>query len=124
MRKRTEIALTAATILIAAFSVTAQRPRPDFNRTSNYDVQNYTIRASFDAAKKEVFGDTTVTFKPTKPDFRSIELDAVGLTFDTVKLDPSGNSLHYRTTATEVIVDLDKAYQPADTISIRFTYTT
>ncbi|HEY2847046.1 MAG TPA: hypothetical protein VGI80_04460, partial [Pyrinomonadaceae bacterium] len=64
----------------------AQRSRPDFNRYSDFDVQSYTIRASFDRAKKEVIGDTTVTFKPTKADFRSIELDSVGLTFTSVKL--------------------------------------
>ena len=118
------LAFSAATVLLAAFSVTAQRPRPDFNRYSDYDVQHYTIRASFDRAKKEVLGDTIVIFKPTKVDFRSIELDAVGLNFSSVKLDPSGQILQYRTTPTKVVVTLDKAYQPADTIAIRFVYTT
>lgn len=124
MRKRLGFVFTAATILFAAFSLPAQRARPDFNRYSNFDVQSYTIRASFDRAKKEVFGDTTVTFKPTKADFKSIELDAVGLTFSSVKLDPAGQTLQYRTTPTKIIVTLDKAYQPADTVAIRLVYTT
>src|SRR3982751_5194688 len=92
------IAFTAATVVFAAFSLAAQKPRPDFNRYSDFDVQSYTIRASFDRAKKEVLGDTTVSFKPTKADFKSIELDAVGLKFTSVKLDPSGQTLQYRTT--------------------------
>src|SRR5690242_70669 len=93
-------ALTAATILIAAFSVqlVAQKARPDFNRYSDFDAQSYTIRVSFDRAKKEVFGDTTVTFKPTKADLKSIQLDSVGMTFNSVKLDPSGQALQYKTT--------------------------
>jgi len=124
MRKRFAFVFTAATILFAAFSVPAQKARPDFNRYSDFDVQSYVIRASFDPAKKEVFGDTTVAFKPTKPDFRSIELDAVGLNFSSVKLDPSDQTLQYRTTPTKVIVTLDKSYQPADTVAIRFVYAT
>ncbi|MFL6375333.1 MAG: M1 family metallopeptidase [Pyrinomonadaceae bacterium] len=124
MRNRFAFVFTAATIVFAAFSGTAQKPRPDFNRYSDFDVQHYTIRARFDRAKKEVFGDTTVSFKPTKADFRSIELDAIGLNFTSVKLDPSGQNLQYRTTSTKVIVTLDKPYQPADTVAIRFVYTT
>jgi aminopeptidase N len=115
--------LSAAIISIAAFSVPAQKARPDFNRYSDYDVQHYTIRAKFDRVKKVVFGDTTVTLKPTKPDLRSVELDAVGLSFTSVKLD-GGNALAYKATPTKVTVTLDKAYQPADTIAIRFVYTT
>jgi aminopeptidase N len=122
-----KLAFTAAVLMIAAFCilhVAAQKARPDFNRYSDYDVQNYTIRASFDRAKKEIFGDTTVTFKPTKADFKSIELDAVGLNFTSVKLDAAGTSLQYKTTPAKVIVTLDKAYQPGDEVSIRFVYTT
>src|SRR3954454_3301588 len=96
------LAFTAATVLFAASSFAAQKQRPDFNRYSDFDVQSYTIRASFDREKKEVFGDTTVAFRPTKPDFRSIELDAVGLKFSSVKLDASGQILQYRTTPTKV----------------------
>ncbi|HTH51041.1 MAG TPA: M1 family metallopeptidase [Pyrinomonadaceae bacterium] len=115
--------LTAAVLSIAAFSVPAQKARPDFNRFSDYDVQHYTIRASFDRMKKQVFGDTTVTLKPAKSDLRSVELDAVGLNFSSVKLE-NGAALTFKTTPTKVVVTLDKAYQPADTISIRFKYST
>src|SRR3569623_3374868 len=107
MRKRFACIFTAATILIAAFSVLGQKPRPDFNRYSDFDAQSYTIRVSFDGAKKEVFGDTTVTFKPTKPDLKSIELDAVGMTFTSVKHDPTGQTLQYRNSATNIAITLD-----------------
>src|SRR5258708_10594779 len=106
------LALSAAVITIAAFSVDDQKSRPDFNRYSDYDVQHYTIRASFDRAKKEVFGDTTVTFRPTKADFKSIELDAVDLNFTSVKLDPSVASLRYKRTPPNFVATLANSYHP------------
>ena len=115
-----------AAVLAAAFSVPAfgQSPRPNFNRASDYDVQHYTIRASFDRAKKQVFGDTTVTLKPTKADLDSVTLDAVNLNFTSVKLDGSGTALTYKPSPTSVTVRLDRKYQPSETIAIRFVYTT
>jgi aminopeptidase N len=58
-----------------------------------------------------------------KAGFESVELDAVGLSFSAVTLDPSGIDLKYKTLAGKVIVALDKAYGPEDTIAIRFVYT-
>jgi aminopeptidase N len=112
----------AAVITIAAFSTYAQVPRRNFNRAQTFDAQNYTIRVSFDRAKKKVFGDTTVSLKPLTAAFRTVELDAVGLVFDSVGLEPSGASLKYQTLPRKVIVTLDKSYGPDDEISIRFKY--
>ena len=114
-------------LLFIAFcflSVSAQFPKPDMNRPRTYDVQNYIIRVSFDRPNKKVIGDTTVQFKPLKPGFTQAELDAVGLKFGSVTLDPSGTELKYRTTSDKVMVTLDKAYSPDDVISLRFKYTT
>ena len=109
--------------ILAAFSAFAQRPRPNFNRAQTFDAQNYTIRASFDRVNTKVFGDTTVSLKPLKANFQIVELDAVGLAFDSVKLESSGVDLKYKTLPGKVIVTLDKAYGPDDLISIRFKYT-
>jgi len=113
-------------LFIALFAIPAlaQFPKPDMNRARTYDVQNYVIRVSFDRPNKKVIGDTTVQLKPLKPGFTQTELDAVGLKFDSVTLDPSGAELKYRTTSDKVIVTLDKAYSPDDVISIRFKYAT
>ncbi|MFM9905312.1 MAG: M1 family metallopeptidase [Pyrinomonadaceae bacterium] len=117
------ISFSAAMLVVAAFSSFAQTARPDFNRAQSFDVQHYTIRASFDRSNKKVFGDTTVSLKPMKGDFRVVELDAVDFTFESVKLDPSGLDLQYKTSSNMVIVTLDKAYGPGDVIAIRFKYT-
>ena len=70
--KRSSSLNLAAIIVVAAFSAFSQTPRPDFNRPQTFDAQNYTIRASFDRVNKKVIGDTTVSLKPLKADFREI----------------------------------------------------
>ena len=115
---------TAAAIMLAAFCSFAQTTQTDFNREHNYDVQHYIIRASFERSTKKVMGDTTVSLKPTVPRLSTLELDAVGLKFESVKLDASMRDLSYKTTPTKIIVVLDRAYAPFESISIRFKYTT
>jgi len=112
----------AAIFVIAAFSIFAQAPRPDFNRPRTFDAQNYTIRASFDRSKEKVFGDTVVSLKPLKADFKSVELDAVDLAFESVKLEPSGIDLSYKAEPRKIVITLDRSYGPADLISIRLKY--
>ena len=114
-----------AAITFSAFttSLYAQPARPDFNRKSTYDALHYKIVASFDRAKHEVRGDTTVTLKPLAANFTTVDLDAVGLSFSQVTLEPSGKPLKYTTGEGQVIVTLDKPYAPSDTINIRLVYT-
>ncbi len=106
----------------AGVTVPAQRPTVNFTRAQTFDVQNYVIRASFDREHKKVFGDTTVSLKPLKASLSSVELDAVGLSFQTVKLDPAGTDLQYKAGPNTVVVTLDRAYEPNETVSIRFVY--
>ena len=105
-------------------SLTAQTPNRDFNRTSNYDVQNYIIRVSFDSKHKKVFGDTTVQLKPAAADFNSFELDAYDLVYDSVKLEPNGESLRFAAENGKIKIFLEKNYSPDDLISVRFKYST
>lgn len=121
-RKHSSHFLVAAILLIAAFSTFAQRPRVNFNRTQTFDAQHYLIRASFDRAHKKVLGDTIVSLKPLTAGFLTAELDAVGLDFESIKLEPSGIDLQYNVSLGKVSVTLDKTYGPDDVISIRFKY--
>src|SRR5258708_1221317 len=113
----------AAIFIFAALSIFSQGSRPDFNRASTYDVQNYTIRAGFDRVNKKVFGYTTVSLKPIKDGFREVTLDAEDMAFDSVKLEPAGTALKHHLIPGKIIITLDKAYGPADLIAIRFKYT-
>jgi len=124
MTSNRSIAFITSVLILASASVPSygQKSRANFNRPQTFDAQNYTIRASFDASQKKVFGDTTVSLKPLKPGFSVVELDAIDLTFESVKLEASGTDLQYRTDKGKVFVTLDKGYGPDDLISIRFKY--
>ena len=121
--KRTSV-FALLLIAVSAISLSAQAPRPDFNRKQTYDVQHYLIRTSFDQTKFVVNGDTTITFKPLASNFSSVEFDQAGLNFRSVKLDPAGTDLKFRTVGEKIIVTLDKPYGPNDTIAIRLIYST
>ncbi|MEP6946758.1 MAG: M1 family metallopeptidase [Acidobacteriota bacterium] len=114
----------AAILLLAALFADAQTStRPSFNRTSTFDVQHYTIRASFDRTKKEVAGDTTVELRPLADGFREFELDAEDMAFKVVSLEPSGTELKYSTSANSIRITLDRSYSPSETIAVRLKYT-
>ena len=115
------VAITLAVFIQVAIG---QSARPNFNRTSNYDVQHYVIRVSFDRAAKKVFGDTTIQLRPLKNGFGLVELDAADLNFEKITIDGNDTPLKFKTSGEKVVVTLDKAYNSGDLVSIRFKYTT
>jgi aminopeptidase N len=119
--------INARNALIAAFlfftlSAYAQTATDNFNRTSDYDVQHYILRVSFDRPKRAVIGDTTVRLKPLKEGFSRVTLDSVGISYTSVTDENSGASLKYRTEPGKIVVELGRAFSPQDTIGIRFAY--
>lgn len=116
-------ALFLAAFLFFTGGLNAQTARPDFNRTSDYDVQHYVLRVSFDRTNKKVIGDTTVRLKPVKDGLRQVTLDSVGIAYSSVTLENGGMPLSHRTQQGRITVDMDRAYSPSETIAIRFQYT-
>lgn len=116
-------ALFIAAFLFFNLNATGQTARPDFNRASDYDVQHYVLQVSFDRPKKRVIGDTTVRLKPLKNGFRQVTLDSADIAYTSVALETGGPQLNYRTQGGKVIVDLDRAYSPEETVAVRFHYT-
>ena len=102
--------------------VFAQTARQNFNRTRTFDVQHYLIRTSFDRANKTIFGETLVSLKPLKSGFNSVALDAANLNFESVKLEPEGTDLQFKTENDKIFVTLAKSYSPKDLIKIRLKY--
>lgn len=100
----------------------AQTPRPDFNRSQTYDVQHYTLRVKFDRPAKRVIGDATVTLKPLKSPMSQVTLDSAGIAYQSVRLSEGGSNLKYRLSGDKITVDLPRAYQPDETVAIRFNY--
>lgn len=99
-------------------SVAQMEVRPE--RT--YDVQHYLIRTDIDRKSKSISGDTTITLKPLKNGFESVRLDAVGLRFSSVTLEPGSKTLQFKTTETAVTISLDRSYNADELIKIRFRY--
>ena len=112
-------------LIIAVFlasTIQAQTSRPDFNRTSNYDVQHYVLRVSFDHERKKVNGDTVVRVKALKPGLREVVLDSVDISYTSVTADPGGTALKYKTDGDKIAVTLDRSYRTDEIIAIRFQY--
>jgi aminopeptidase N len=124
MNRKLSTALRSAAMLgFAAFSIFAQQPRANFDRPQTFDAQHYLIRTSFDRQNKKVIGDTTVTLKPLRASFRTFDLDAVGLKFESIRLEPEAANLQYTVSAGKVSITLPKIYGPDDTVSVRLRYT-
>jgi len=102
----------------------AQTVTPDFNRTRTFDVQHYLIRTSFDRKNKTIFGETTISLKPLKNGFNSVELDAANLKFESVKLESGEKDLQFETGNEKITIALGKDYSPKDLIKIRLKYST
>lgn len=88
-----------------------------------FDAQHYILRTRFDRKTKTVWGDETLTFKPLADGCREIRLDATGLAFDAVTLDGTATALTWRTEKPDKLaIKLDRAYNAADTVSVRLRY--
>lgn len=109
-------------VLTFSSPASTQAQRQNFNRERTYDVQHYTLRVSFDRKNKIVFGDTTVLLKPLQDNFKTLELDAAGLKFESVKLEAENKDLTYRQANSKIIISLDKPYQKGKEIAVRFKY--
>lgn len=121
MRKASLFILAVVTMLTASFSY-AQPARRDFNRPQTFDALHYVIRASFDRPRRRVIGETTITLKSLKADFRTIELDAIGISFDTVRLASNGAALKFVTRPGKIVVTLDRAYEAGEQLTIHLKH--
>ena len=112
--------LSIVSAAFLALFISANAQRPDFNPAQTYDAQHYLLNVRFDHDKRTVFGDVSVTIKPLKDGFREARFDAVGLKFESVKLDQK--NLKYKTDGKTITVTLDRAYKSGEDITIRFKY--
>lgn len=87
-----------------------------------YDVQHYLIRTRFDVSARTVIGDETVTLKPLSAGFSSFALDASDMRVESVALAPTGAELKWTQPPDKLSVNLDRAYGPTDTLSVRIRY--
>lgn len=110
-------------IIAAVVFVPAQTPTSNFNRTRTFDALHYEIRTTFDRKNRSIAGQTTVAFRPLVSGLASLELDSVGLTYNSVTLEPSSKPLRYRTIDGKIVVALDRGYASTETIRVKLAYT-
>lgn len=89
--------------------------------TRGYDVQHYVIRTSFDVPRKTVNGEVSITLKPLSANFKSFALDAEGMKIERVTLD-SGKALPSFQQQDKLLITLDRAYDPAESITVNIRY--
>ncbi|HUQ31565.1 MAG TPA: M1 family aminopeptidase [Pyrinomonadaceae bacterium] len=87
-----------------------------------YDVLHYTISTRFDAPNKTVIGDETIELKPLYEGFKSFTLDASSMKIEAVTLANSSTKLEWTQPPNKLVIALDRAYEPTETISVRIKY--
>jgi aminopeptidase N len=92
------------------------------NRERTYDVQHYIIRTGFERLTKTVKGDTTIRLKPLASGFKTFTLDAVNLQVQSIVHEETGKALVFKSDANQLQITLEKAFAPADLISVRIKY--
>lgn len=87
-----------------------------------FDAQHYLIRTRFDVPNKTVIGDETMTLKPLAANFNSFTLDAANMNIESVTLEGKNVPLRFTMSPDKLTINLDHAYAPTDTITIRIRY--
>lgn len=109
-------------------TATPQSPRGRMEGTFHtrpprtFDAQHYSIRTRFDVPNKTVIGDETVTLKPLAANFNSFTLDAANMNIESVTLEGKNAPLRFTASPDKLTINLDRAYAPAETITIRIRY--
>jgi aminopeptidase N len=103
------------------------RPLPptQYIPSHDYDVRHIRLDLSFDWEREQARGSATITFAPLAAPFRRVEFDAANMTFTSVRL-ASGAPLRFETDAAreKLRLTLDRAYRPADVITVVIDYHT
>jgi aminopeptidase N len=108
---------------------TAQQPRPfpptQYIRDHDFDTRHVALDLRFDWEREQLIGVETMSFKPLIANLKSIELDAADMTITSVKF-INGGPLQFEMDAVKqrLRIALDRAYQPADELTIVTEYRT
>ena len=112
---------TAIAVLLAVlfFAGPGLADRP-FAPPRDFDLQHSTIRMSFDADHRKIFGDVTHRVSMLHDGADRVTFDCVGLHMDSVTLD--GSPARFETTPSELIIQLPSPARSGDLHSIEIRY--
>jgi aminopeptidase N len=125
------LALTLCTTT-SLYAQTSQRPQAtqelppaQYIPSHDYDQRHIALDLRFDWEHEQAVGTATITFAPLRADLSRVEFDAGNMTFNSVKL-ANGTPLKYDSddAREKLAVTLDRAYQPADVVTVVIAYHT
>ena len=100
-------------------------PPPRYIPSHDFDTRHIALNLHFDWEQQQAIGTETITLAPLVKDLGKIELDAADMSFMSVKL-ASGTALKHEAEASKqkLWITLDRAYQPADEMTLVIDYHT
>jgi aminopeptidase N len=111
------IAIFFSSILFAQDVPPEQLPR---ERT--YDVIHYQLNVTIDEKSKTISGTNTITLVPIRPKLYAVKLDAADLNISEVSLSHKDLKCEVNKNKEYLLVTLDKAYTPSDTLRLTVAY--
>ncbi len=126
--------ICARTLAQTSAATQTRQPLPPvrYIPSHDYDTRNISLNLRFDWSRAQALGTATITFAPLVKDLRRVEFDAANMTFNSVKLASpnasiaAGASLQFAADKAhdKLLVNLDRAYQPTDILTIVIDYRT
>jgi len=100
-------------------------PPAQYVPSHDFDTRHIILNLHFDWEKQQAIGTETITLAPLVKELSKVELDAAEMTFSSIKL-ATGSGLKYETDAgkQKLWVTLDRAYQPAEELTLVIDYHT
>jgi aminopeptidase N len=138
-----ESLLAAAFLLVFASAIFAQTPTPtpapqarrvdgprpfppaQYIPPHDFDQRNIKLDLRFDWQKEQAIGTETITLAPAVKDLKRVDLDAAFMSFESARL-AEGKPLvfAYDDKKERLSINLDRAYQPSEEITIIISYHT
>jgi aminopeptidase N len=102
-----------------------QIPPPQYIPPHDYDQLNIKLDLRFDWDQEEAIGTATITVAPLVKDLRRVDFDAAYMSISGAAL-ASGAPLKFENdvTKTKLTILLDRAYQPAEELTVVISYHT
>jgi aminopeptidase N len=99
-------------------------PPPQYIPPHDYDQRNIKLDLRFDWEQEQAIGTAAITFAPTVKNLRRVDFDAAFISVSGVSV--AGRPLKFESDATKekLSVLLDRAYQPADELTVVISYHT
>ena len=109
-----------ALLLFFLLLVAAVRADEPYARSRDYDLQNARISLRFEVEQRKVIGEVTHTLAALRNGLTRLAFDSVNLTITGVSV--GGRPAKYETTATQLLVALDRPAQTGEKFEVTIRY--